>query len=110
VVCQIFVLLVHYAAFDVFHDPSLGTRPEVFLIDVSNGFIMSGVTIDGPLVPYIHQFAFQSLIQWNNKMLSLGVSPEWFVWVVYMFDGVCPFPFFHQGVIMVLDYCYRVFD
>ena len=108
--CQIFVLLACSATLDVFCDPDLGTRPEVFLVNVSDGSIMSGVTVDGSFVPYVYQFMFQSLIQWDDETLSLDVSLEQFVQVVNVFNGVCPFPFFHQGMIMVLDYCDHVFD
>ena len=108
--CQIFVLLACGATLDVFYDPGLGTRPEVFLIDASDSFILSGVAIDGSFMPYVHQLTFQSLIWWDDKTSSLDISPEQFVQVVYVFDGVCPFPFFHQGVIMILDDCDHVFD
>ena len=94
-VCQIFVLLACCTTFDVFGDPSFGARPEVFFVDALDGFILSGVAVDGSLMPYIHRFAFQSLIWWNDEMLSLGVSPERFVWVVHAFNWVCSFPFFH---------------
>jgi hypothetical protein len=108
--CQIFVLLACCTTFDVFRDPCLGARPEVFLVDVLDGFIPSRVAIDGPFVPYIHQFTFQPLIWWNDETLSLDVPSERFVWVVYAFDWVCSFPLFHQGMVMVLDYCYCMFD
>ena len=52
--CQIFVLLACGATLDVFCDPGLGTRPEVFLIDVLDGFIPSRVAVDGSFMPYIH--------------------------------------------------------
>jgi hypothetical protein len=51
---QIFVLLTHCTAFDVFHDPALGARPEVFSVDASDRFISSGVAIDGTFMPYVH--------------------------------------------------------
>jgi hypothetical protein len=43
-------------------------------------------------------------------VLSFYVPPEWFVRVIYMFDRICPFPFFHQDVIAVLDDGYYMFD
>jgi hypothetical protein len=110
VVCQVFVLLTRCVAFDVFHDPGFGARPKVFFIDALNGFVLSRVTIDRSLMPYVHQLMFQSLIWWDNKVMSLNVSPEWLVWVVHTFDWICSFPFFYQSVIMVLDYCYCVFN
>jgi hypothetical protein len=53
-VCQIFVLLTHCTALDVFRDPGFGTRPRVFLIDVLDRLISSRVTIDGAFMPYVH--------------------------------------------------------
>jgi hypothetical protein len=95
VVCEIFVLLTCCTAFDVFHDPSSSTGPEVFSIDTSNGFVLSGVAIDRPFMPYVHQFSFQTLIWGNYEVLSFNVPPEWFVWVVHVFNWVGPFPFVH---------------
>ena len=42
-----------------------GAGPEVFFVDASDCFILTGVAIDGAFMPYVHQFAFQSLI-WGN--------------------------------------------
>jgi hypothetical protein len=53
-VCQVFVLLACCTALDVFHDPCSGARPEIFLVNVSDRFISSGMTIDRALVPYVH--------------------------------------------------------
>jgi hypothetical protein len=76
VMCQVFVLLECCTTFDVFCDSCLGTRPEVFLVDALDGFIPSRVAVDGSLMPYVHQFTFQSLIWWNDKASSLDVPPE----------------------------------
>jgi hypothetical protein len=51
---QVFVLLTCCAALDVFCDPGSGVGPEVFLVDGSNGFVPSGMAIDGSFVPYVH--------------------------------------------------------
>jgi hypothetical protein len=109
-VCEIFVLLTCCTALDVFRDPSSSTGPEVFSIDTSNSFILSRVANDRSFVPYVHQFSFQTLIWGDYKVLSFDVSPERFVWVVYAFDWVGPFPFVHQGMVMVLDDHNRVFN
>jgi hypothetical protein len=53
-VSQIFVLLACRATFDVFRDPCSSTGPEVFPVDSSDCFIVSGMAIDGALVPYVH--------------------------------------------------------
>ena len=102
-VCQIFVLLACRTTFDVFHDPGSGTRPEVFFIDASNCFVLPRVSVDGASMPYVHQFAFQPLIWWNNKASSLDISLEWFIWVVYTFNWVSAGPFVHQCAVVVLD-------
>jgi hypothetical protein len=58
VVSKVFVLLTGGTSFDVFCDPRLGSRPEVFLIDASDCFISSGMTVQGSFVPRVHDFAF----------------------------------------------------
>jgi hypothetical protein len=35
--------------------------------------------------------------------VSLDISPEWEAWCIYAFDGEGVFPFFHEGVVGVLD-------
>jgi hypothetical protein len=87
--------LARRAAFDVFRDPRFGTRPEVLLIDASDCFILSGVTVDGAFVPYVHKLAFQPLIWGYNESSILGISPERFIWVVHAFNWVDACPFFH---------------
>jgi hypothetical protein len=37
-------------------------------------------------------------------VVSLDISPEWFVRVVYLFDWVGFSPFVHKRVVVVLDY------
>ena len=74
--CQVFVLLTCGVPLDVFGDPRFCTGPKVFFVDVSDCFILTGVAIDGPFVPYVHQFSLKSLIQGNDEALSFGVSPE----------------------------------
>jgi hypothetical protein len=64
---QVLVLLACCTSFDVFCDPCLGARPEVFPVDVSDCFISSGVAIDGAFMPHIHEFTFQPLIQGYDK-------------------------------------------
>jgi hypothetical protein len=108
--CEVFVLLTRCAAFDVFCDPSPSTGPEVFSIDAPNGFILSRVAVNRSFMPYVHQFSFQTLIWGNYELSSFSVSSEWFVWIVYPFNWVCPFPFIHQGMAMVLDDCDHVLD
>jgi len=75
-VCEVFVLLTGGTALDVFRDPHSCARPEVFSIDASDGFILSGVAIDGAFMPYVHEFTFQSLIQRYNESLAFDVPPE----------------------------------
>jgi hypothetical protein len=87
--------LTRCAAFDVFCDPCSGARPEIFLIDASDCFISPGVTIDSAFMPHVHEFAFQPLIQGYDELLAIGISPEWFIWVIYMLDWVDTCPFFH---------------
>jgi hypothetical protein len=54
-------------------------------------------------VPGVHDFAFQSLVRGNDEAVCGGVSPKWCARAVYTFDGECVFPFFHEGVVVVLD-------
>jgi hypothetical protein len=42
--------------------------------------------------------------------MSFDISLERSVGVVYVLDGICPFPFFHQGMIVILDYRDGVFN
>ena len=92
---QVLVLLARCTPFNILHDPSSGTGPKVFLVDASDHFISSGVTVDGAFMPYIHKFTFQSLIWGYDKLVSLDVPPKWFVQVVYVFNWVEVCPFFH---------------
>ena len=94
-VCQVFVLLASGASFDIFRDPCPGAGPEVFFVDTSDCFIASGMAIDGAFMPYVHQFVFQSLIWGYHESASLGIPPEWFTWVVHLFDWVDASPFLH---------------
>jgi hypothetical protein len=109
-VSEVFVLLACGASFDVFCDPCFGAWPEVFSIDTPGCFVSSGVTVGGSLVPYVHQFTFQSLIWWYNKASAFNVSPEGFIRVVNVFDWVDAFPFFHQRAVVVLNDGDGVFD
>jgi hypothetical protein len=96
-------LLAGGASFDIFRDPSLGTRPEVFPVDTSDGFISSGVTVDGSFVPYVHEFTFQALIWGYDESSAFNISPEGFVQVVHAFDWVDAGPFVHQSSVVVLN-------
>jgi hypothetical protein len=106
---QVLVLLACGASFDVFCDPGPGARPEVFFIHASDGFISSGVAVEGSIVACVHDLVFQSLIRGNNEAVFGDVSPEWGIRVVYAFDGECLFPFLHEGTVVVLDDCDEVF-
>jgi hypothetical protein len=100
---EVFVLLTGGTSFDVFSDPWPSSWPEVFLVDASDCFISSRVTIQGAFVPRVHDFVFQTLIQWDYKSLFWNVLPEWFVWAVHAFDGKGAFPFFHKAGVVILD-------
>ena len=67
---EVLVLLAGGASFDVFRDPRPGSRPEVFLVDASDCFISSGVTVQGSFVPHVHDFVFQALIWWDYELLT----------------------------------------
>jgi hypothetical protein len=58
VVDEVLVLLTGGASFDVFSDPWPGSRPEVSLVDASDRFVSSGVTIQGSFVPSVHDLTF----------------------------------------------------
>jgi hypothetical protein len=92
---QIFVLLTGGASFDVISDPRFGAWPEVFLVDASDRFVPAGVAIDGAFVPDVHQFAFQPLVWWYDEPTVFSVPPEWFVWVIDVFDRIDARPFLH---------------
>jgi hypothetical protein len=100
---EILVLLAGCAAFDVFGDPCSRARPEVFPVYLPDGFVSSGVSTEWSVMPGIHEFTFQPLIWGNDEAVSLDISPEWGVWSVYSLDGEGVFPFFHEGVMSVLD-------
>src|SRR5580693_3380864 len=100
---QVFVLLAGRAAFDVFGDPSSCSGPEVFSVYLPDRFVPSGVSAEWAVVPGIHEFPFQSLIWGNDKAVSFDISPEWEARSVYALDGEGVFPFFHEGVVSVLD-------
>jgi hypothetical protein len=109
-VSEVFVLLTGGASFDIFGDPWPGSGPEIFFVDAPDRFISSMMTVQGSLVPRVHDFAFQALIWWNYKSLSWSVSPEWFVWAVHTFDGEGAFPFFHKVMVIILDNGDEVFQ
>jgi hypothetical protein len=100
---QVFVLLAGCASFDVFGNPCPRARPEVFPVYLPDGLISSGVSTERPIVPRVHEFSFQSLIWRNDETVCLSVSPEWGAWGVYSFNGEGVLPFFHKGVMGVLD-------
>ena len=106
---QVFVLLTGRAAFDVFGDPGSRSRPEVFSVYLPDRFVSSRMSTEWAVVPGIHEFSFQSLIWRNDKAVSFDISPEWEARCVYAFDGEGVFPFFHEGVVSVLDHGDGVF-
>ena len=67
---EVFVLLTGGTSFDIFGDPRPGSRSEVFLVDASDHFISSRVTVQGSFMPRVHEFAFQTLNWWNYESLS----------------------------------------
>src|SRR5580693_1509318 len=107
---QVFVLLTGRAAFDVFGDPSSRSGPEVFFVYLPDRFVSSRMSTEWAVVPGIHEFSFQSLIWRNDKAVSFDISPEWEARCVYAFDGEGVFPFFHEGVVGVLDSSDGVFQ
>jgi hypothetical protein len=100
---QVLVLLTGCAAFDVFSDPCPCAGPEVFPVYFPDRLVSSGVSTEWAIVPRVHELAFQALVWGNDESVSLDVSPEWGVWSVYSFNGEGVFPFFHEGVMGVLD-------
>jgi hypothetical protein len=101
--CQILVLLTCGATLDVFCDPCLGAWPEVFFVDAPDCFVPSRMPVDGSFMPYVHQFVLQSLIRWYDEAVTLDVPPEWFIWVVNVFNWINACPFFHQRAVVVLN-------
>jgi hypothetical protein len=95
-VCQVFVLLTSGASFDIVSNPCFGAWPEVFLVDAPDRFVSARVTIDGALMPDVHQFTFQSLVRWYDEPTVFDVPPERLVWVIDAFDWVDACPIFHQ--------------
>jgi hypothetical protein len=110
-VSQVLVLLTCGATFDIFRYPCPGAGPEVFFVHASDRFVSSGVTVEGAIVPHVHDLAFQSLVGGNDEAVSGNVSSEWGVqvWAIYPFNGECAFPFLHEGAIVVLDDCDEMF-
>jgi hypothetical protein len=43
------------------------------------------------------------LVRRNDEVVSGGISPKWCVHGVHSFDGECTFPFFHKGMVVILD-------
>jgi hypothetical protein len=62
---QVFVLLASCAAFDILSDPCSCAGPEVFLVDLPDCLVSSGVSTKWSVVPGVHKFAFQPLV-WGN--------------------------------------------
>jgi hypothetical protein len=108
-VSQVFVLLTGGAAFDIFCDPRSCAGPEVFFVYASDHFVSSGVTIKGSIMPGVHNLAFQPLIGGDDEAVFGDISPEWCVWAVYVFNGECVFPLFHETAVIVLDNRDKVF-
>jgi hypothetical protein len=106
---QVLVLLTGRAAFDVFSDPSSRSGPEVLSVYFPDRFVSSRMSAEWTVVPGIHELPFQSLIWRNYKAVSFDVSPEWEARCVYAFDGEGVLPFFHKGVVSVLDHGDGVF-
>ena len=100
---QVLVLLAGRTALDVFGDPCSCAGPEVFPVDLPNCFVSSRVSTEWAVVPGIHEFSFQSLVWRNDKAVSFDIPPEWEARCIYAFDGEGVFPFFHEGVVGVLD-------
>jgi hypothetical protein len=99
---QVFVLLAGRAAFDVLSDPCSCAGPEVFLVDLPDCFISSGVSTKWSVMPGVHEFAFQPLVWRDDKAVCFDISPEWGVRIIYSFNGEGAFPFFHECAMGVL--------